>query len=425
MCGSSSSSSSSSSNVSTSQVLPGWAAGPTWRQVEEAGGCPAPGTPPQLQLARLTALAVAEWLPVLLTRPHVSGTPGRVSAVPLGTMLAHGSYRVAWAWLRHVARQALRFPGGGAEEEARAGGGPSTSTSAPAAPACHPGWTAFLLDRLAAVEHVRGVLVLACGDLEGGRAGRAADGPHGTPVESRAAAAAAARELLPAALDVLGAAALAAPGRLRAVLVRHGGLMRAQVDAEGNPGWAFDTAKGALDSGLLERMIGDAMGQGCTLPWSDVYLEEVEVRQGRQGLGRAIRALLQQQEGQEGQQGQQQQQGQGHQGQEHQGQEQGLGDNVFCGSAEWRALWEELQVRFGVEGMPQVLLPGPQVDPGLPRCANGACVRVEGRSEVGVRLQACGRCRSVGYCCAECQRADWAAGHKTACGRAGTGQAVG
>ncbi len=68
------------------------------------------------------------------------------------------------------------------------------------------------------------------------------------------------------------------------------------------------------------------------------------------------------------------------------------------------------------EGLP--LLPGPHVDVGLPRCANAWCARAEGPSEAGVRLQACGRCRAVGYCSAECQRADWAAGHKAACGRA-------
>ncbi len=409
----------SSSNSSAAQVLPAWAAGPTWRQVEEAGGCPAPGTPPQLQLARLTALAVAEWLPALLAQPHASGTPGAVSAVPLGAMLTHGSYRVAWAWLRHVARQALRAPGAGGEGQERAAGGgrPSTPTSTPAAPMCHPGWTAFLLDRLAAAQHLRGVLVLAVEDWKRMQE-RAAGGPHGTPVESRAAAAAA-REVLPAALDVLGAVALAAPGRLRAALVRHEGLMRAQVDADGKPAWKVDDVKSALDSGLLQRMIGDMVGQGCTLPWSDVYLEEVEGRQGRQGLGRAIRALLQQKQGQEGQP---QQQGQE---QQHQGQVQGPGGDAFCGSAEGRALWEELQVRFGGGGMPQVPLPGPQVDPGLPRCGNAACARMEGRSEAGVRLQACGRCRAVGYCCAECQRADWAAGHKAACGRAGLGQATG
>lgn len=54
----------------------------------------------------------------------------------------------------------------------------------------------------------------------------------------------------------------------------------------------------------------------------------------------------------------------------------------------------------------------------ISRCGYAWCCNLEGRSEAEVRLRACGRCRAVGYCSAECQRADWAAGHKAECGKA-------
>ncbi|KAG2484515.1 hypothetical protein HYH03_016655 [Edaphochlamys debaryana] len=57
----------------------------------------------------------------------------------------------------------------------------------------------------------------------------------------------------------------------------------------------------------------------------------------------------------------------------------------------------------------------------LPVCGNPACVSLAGDSEAGLRLQQCGRCRRVSYCCKECQMAHWRAGHEAACeaGRAG------
>ncbi|KAG2497745.1 hypothetical protein HYH03_004478 [Edaphochlamys debaryana] len=51
----------------------------------------------------------------------------------------------------------------------------------------------------------------------------------------------------------------------------------------------------------------------------------------------------------------------------------------------------------------------------LPACANPACASLEGDSEADVRLQQCGRCRRVSYCCRECQTAHWKAGHKAEC----------
>ncbi|KAG2494684.1 hypothetical protein HYH03_007200 [Edaphochlamys debaryana] len=50
-----------------------------------------------------------------------------------------------------------------------------------------------------------------------------------------------------------------------------------------------------------------------------------------------------------------------------------------------------------------------------PVCANPACVNLAGDSEAGLKLQQCGRCGKVSYCCRECQVAHWKAGHKEAC----------
>ncbi len=85
-----------------------------------------------------------------------------------------------------------------------------------------------------------------------------------------------------------------------------------------------------------------------------------------------------------------------------------------------RAIWRKASARLCGE-VPQ--LPGPDVDVGFARCANPVCCCVAGASEARVQLLLCGRCRAVGYCSAECQKADWAAGHKAECG-AGAGAAV-
>ncbi|KAG2489442.1 hypothetical protein HYH03_012078 [Edaphochlamys debaryana] len=54
-----------------------------------------------------------------------------------------------------------------------------------------------------------------------------------------------------------------------------------------------------------------------------------------------------------------------------------------------------------------------------PACSNPACANLAGDSEAGLRLQRCGRCGRVSYCCQECQRAHWRSGHKEACGGGG------
>ncbi|GLC47916.1 hypothetical protein PLESTB_000039400 [Pleodorina starrii] len=52
----------------------------------------------------------------------------------------------------------------------------------------------------------------------------------------------------------------------------------------------------------------------------------------------------------------------------------------------------------------------------LRTCANPACVNLEGDSEAGLRLAACGRCGAAWYCCRDCQTAHWRAGHRAECG---------
>ncbi|KAG2494648.1 hypothetical protein HYH03_007164 [Edaphochlamys debaryana] len=56
----------------------------------------------------------------------------------------------------------------------------------------------------------------------------------------------------------------------------------------------------------------------------------------------------------------------------------------------------------------------------LPPCANPNCFNIAGDSEAELKLQRCGKCKSVSYCCRECQMAHWRAGHKEACGAAVT-----
>ena len=49
-----------------------------------------------------------------------------------------------------------------------------------------------------------------------------------------------------------------------------------------------------------------------------------------------------------------------------------------------------------------------------PGCDNTEAV------EGGGEMQLCGGCRAVRYCSTECQRLHWRAGHKQACGGAGS-----
>ncbi|KAG2492552.1 hypothetical protein HYH03_009215 [Edaphochlamys debaryana] len=63
------------------------------------------------------------------------------------------------------------------------------------------------------------------------------------------------------------------------------------------------------------------------------------------------------------------------------------------------------------------LLPPPDAARALlPRCSNPACVRLDGPSEAGLRLEACaGGCGRASYCCRACQEAHAAAGHSGEC----------
>lgn len=49
-----------------------------------------------------------------------------------------------------------------------------------------------------------------------------------------------------------------------------------------------------------------------------------------------------------------------------------------------------------------------------------ACCKPEGR---GVKMLRCSACGCVTYCCADCQKADWKAGHKGACKQLGESRA--
>ncbi len=61
----------------------------------------------------------------------------------------------------------------------------------------------------------------------------------------------------------------------------------------------------------------------------------------------------------------------------------------------------------------------------LPFCSNPRCAELAGDSEAGVVLMRCGGAcgGAAAYCCAACQRAHWAAGHKEECGKRGRGRA--
>ncbi|GLC43358.1 hypothetical protein PLESTM_001462500 [Pleodorina starrii] len=61
----------------------------------------------------------------------------------------------------------------------------------------------------------------------------------------------------------------------------------------------------------------------------------------------------------------------------------------------------------------------------LRTCANPACRSLEGDSEVGLRLAACGRCGAAWYCCSDCRTAHWRGGHGVKCGGAAVAVAVG
>ncbi|KAG2451985.1 hypothetical protein HYH02_003756 [Chlamydomonas schloesseri] len=85
---------------------------------------------------------------------------------------------------------------------------------------------------------------------------------------------------------------------------------------------------------------------------------------------------------------------------------------------------QDQQATAAVPADAEVELPPPlPVDPlatafwRLRVCGNPGCEELGGASEAELDLRLCGRCRSVRYCCAGCQAAHWAAGHREACGR--------
>ncbi|KAG2492565.1 hypothetical protein HYH03_009227 [Edaphochlamys debaryana] len=89
-----------------------------------------------------------------------------------------------------------------------------------------------------------------------------------------------------------------------------------------------------------------------------------------------------------------------------------------------REAWAEIQAMPRREGslaaaLEALFLPPAEARRRLglpPACSNPACANLAGDSEVGLRLQQCGRCGQASYCCRECQTAHWKAGHKEACG---------
>ncbi len=370
-----------------------------WQQVVAAGGCPAPASREQQQLRRLGALAAAEWLPSLLTCPSDS-QEGFLAPVPLAELLPHGAYRVAWAWLRLMARQAL-----------------SSRLLQPSAAGAEPGphegleWGQLLAEDLLGTLQAAAVIKLALsleagegaaghsggragagggggsGRDRGGRSGvggtgggsRSATGGGGDDVDQTALRAAV-HEVLPAALDVLEVMVVEVLQDVRMRLGENAAVRRKR--------------EAAAPRGRVRTPLAPGWGPG--LPW-DEGVKALLLQQGRVQLAVCLERL-----------------------------HAPVGD-------------DELQYRRGLQsGIFELLhglvgslqdeppeLPGPAVDVGFAWCTYPLCRWAEGASEAAQKLLLCGRCGAVGYCCLECQKADWGAGHKAECGAesvaAGTG----
>ena len=56
---------------------------------------------------------------------------------------------------------------------------------------------------------------------------------------------------------------------------------------------------------------------------------------------------------------------------------------------------------------------------GIWPCSAADCSRLQESGREPIATQLCSRCRAARYCCAECQKAHWRAGHKTQCARQG------
>ncbi len=91
-----------------------------------------------------------------------------------------------------------------------------------------------------------------------------------------------------------------------------------------------------------------------------------------------------------------------------------------AGAAPLPTVGDDLKDRWPLAGLMPPPCDASQI---LACCSNPCCADLAGDSEAGVVLRRCGGAcgGAVGYCCAACQRAHWAAGHKGECGRRGGG----
>ncbi len=399
----------SSSNNSSSSKHAFWAtgplgSGPSWEQVVSHGGCPAPGSPQQQQLQRMAVLAAVHWLPSLLVYRHSFSKLSaaqplgveRIEPVPLASMVPHGELRVAWAWLRLVARQALpyTFPQ------------PLLPPPEPVSSRDPLTWRRLLVWDLQAALQVAAVLTAAV-SVDGGSGG--GEGGGGEEQQQQALRAAV-EEVLPAALDVLEVLPVTDMEEVAKYLGLNV-LTRREREREGA---ALAAATGTLRGGRrARRRAGQGQGQGQGqvvpagwgpgLPW-DEAVRGLMLQQGRGRLVACLDMLAHLDMARVR-----------------------LGSRVSGGVTREQAeglheIWREVRERLCGE-LPQ--LPGPCVDVGFGRCANPICCGVSGASEAGVQLLLCGRCRAVGYCSAECQKADWVEGHKVECGAGATGAGAG
>ncbi len=315
-----------------------------------------------------------------------------MTARPLKDFVSHGACRVAWAWLRLVAMQELLPAGaagaaglGSGAAAAAAGAAGSGAGATPAAAAATGSgvwaaagvlragrqrpWVQFLVDRLKVVEHVRQVMVLSS----------EVDAEWSDRRNVREAA----RGVLPAALDVLEVLAGARPGEVASAL-----LANAEARAQRSR-----VATGAEVGRLLAHSL-----PGLPL---DRRVRDLLMQHGRGQLEGVLDRLLQ--DGREG--------------------------RVAGREGRWGDVEREEVAGRLVGGSCNVpWLPFPGLGDGeggavlIPRCAYGWCCELIFSSEVELQLRACGRCRAVRYCSTECQRADWAAGHKGVCVRAAARQ---
>ncbi len=376
--------------------------GPSWEQVVSHGGCPAPGSPQQQQLQRMAVLAAVHWLPSLLLYPY-AGLPGfePVQPVPLGSTAPNGEHRVAWAWLRLVARQLLpctfpqmplREPGSAAPRE------PMT-------------WRQLLVRDLLGVLQVAAVIraALAMEAADGGGASGAGGigGGGGGEEQQQQAVRAAVEEVLPAALDVLEVLVVAEmPEVTRCLGVNAHARRKRQEGGAAAAAAAAAAAGSSRASRGARRRAGQGQGQGPGpvqrqvvpagwgpgLPW-DEAVRGLVLRQGRVRLVACLDMMARLVDGR-------------------------ADGGLASGEALCSELLQQVSERLCGE-LPQ--LPGPCLDVGFARCANPVCCMVTCASEARVQLLLCGRCRAVGYCSAECQKWDWAAGHKTECGAGAAG----